>query len=393
MEGIEVGQVEIEERDGVVIFKRNGHAFAEYVRTTQAWSLLPHGTAEALLAWQAERDELRARVAEVEAERDKQAVAVGEVEALLTRLRCPGPVNGTLAERVRAVINWTRKIRDGEWSPADAMSYGIDPDALAERDALRARVAEVEAARLWVMEGLRSSEVRVGEPTDAEMEAAGAVDKRLLTAGEVNDLCRDAESLRARVAELEAAARWIPLTEQLPPQDGNTDVEVASFRLPECPSGAIALLDAKGEWIPEHGPLDFTPTHWRALGPSYEAIRAQADEDGVWRPTASLTGLTQPVPTPVEAPPAPPSRVWQVVGYLNHPLHGEGRTAREAVMWALADTTIEEEVMEEATFRPVTFEARPWLDDETLGDAETVLLEAVASESVAWAPAREVPHG
>lgn len=64
--------------------------------------------------------------------------------------------------------------------------------------------AAVEAARLWVMEGLRSSEVRAGEPTDAEMEAAGAVDKRLLTAGEVNDLCRQAEGLRTRVAELEA---------------------------------------------------------------------------------------------------------------------------------------------------------------------------------------------
>jgi len=123
---------------------------------------------------------------------------------------------------------------------------------LNERDELRARIADLERALL---------------------DADGC---RQLALGR-------AEQAESRVAELEAAQRWVPLAEQLPPQDGNTDVEVATFRLPECPRGAIALLDESGQWIPEDGPLDFTPTHWRALGPSYEAIRAQVDEYGVWR--------------------------------------------------------------------------------------------------------------
>lgn len=63
-----LGAIEAEERNGVVIFKHNRAAFAEYSKADRTWSLLPHSTGAALLAWQAEREALRARVAELEAE-------------------------------------------------------------------------------------------------------------------------------------------------------------------------------------------------------------------------------------------------------------------------------------------------------------------------------------
>lgn len=70
------------------------------------------------------------------------------------------------------------------------------------------------------------------------------------------------------------------------------------------------------------------------------------------------------------------NRVWQIRGYLDEPMHGEGTTAREAVLWALGAMRIEDEVMEAATWGPVRFECRPWLEDDTLGALEEVILRA-----------------
>lgn len=112
------------------------------------------------------------------------------------------------------------------------------------------------------------------------------------------------------------------------------------------------------------------PAKWHPEGP-----------DGRWRPKGpgpeAATAL-------VEVAPPAPTRVWQVTGYLQEPMHGEGSTAREALLWALGESRIEVEVMEEAVFNPVRFELRPWLDGETLGDAEEVVLQAENVESFVW---------
>lgn len=78
-------------------------------------------------------------------------------------------------------------------------------------------------------------------------------------------------------------------------------------------------------------------------------------------------------------------KVWSIQGYLKEPMHGEGETAREAVLWALSDRGIEDEVMEAASFAPVRFTARQWLGS-LLGLEEEVILRAntVVYEVTKW---------
>lgn len=133
-----------------------------------------------------------------------------EIEALLGRLGGPGPDRGPLAQRVAALVFWSRSVAAGVTAPAMVMSYGIDPDALAAHDA-----AAVARAR--------------------------------------------AEQAEARVAELEAAHRWVPVTERLP--DFCIDVLVW------CTQGAFDAYLMPSGWISSGRllPLPSEPTHWRPL--------------------------------------------------------------------------------------------------------------------------------
>lgn len=81
--------------------------------------------------------------------------------------------------------------------------------------------------------------------------------------------------------------------------------------------------------------------------------------------------------------------VWAIRGYRDEaqlPMHGEGETAREAVLWALGEYRIDDEVMEAAAWEPVRFTARLWLPDDTLGPEEEVILRAstVVYEVTKW---------
>lgn len=80
------------------------------------------------------------------------------------------------------------------------------------------------------------------------------------------------------------------------------------------------------------------------------------------------------------------NRVWEIRGYLEEPMHGEGETAREAVLWALDDRCIEDEVMEAATWGPVRFECRPWCGSMLSTQMEEVILRAntVVYEVTKW---------
>lgn len=90
--------------------------------------------------------------------------ATASVEAVLARLGGPGPDRGTLAERVATLVLWGRALAQGDATPAGAMSYGVDADALAAHDAAakararaeqaEARVATLEAERLMWMRGV-----------------------------------------------------------------------------------------------------------------------------------------------------------------------------------------------------------------------------------------------
>lgn len=75
----------------------------------------------------------------------------------------------------------------------------------------------------------------------------------------VADIAPAVEALRARVAELEAAARWVPVGERLPNQWDVVQVWSVELHV------SSAWLDDQPEWVDRAGLLDAAPTHWRPL--------------------------------------------------------------------------------------------------------------------------------
>lgn len=131
--------MEAEERNGVVIFKHDGAAFAEYSKAERSWSLLPHSTGAALLAWQAERDALRAHFEQLEAvkaERDEALAHIATLEAervgLQVQIVC---CNHEFAAIAKAL------------GLGRSTTAGDVADAVAE---MLARIAALEAERRWI---------------------------------------------------------------------------------------------------------------------------------------------------------------------------------------------------------------------------------------------------
>lgn len=128
-------------------------------------------------------------------------------------------------------------------------------------------------------------------------------------------------------------------------------------------------LDAQKSWdeLSIKGLPDLPYPRKKAVEPNQPVAPPEA-------PEVSASGTCRLFPR--EAPVKPEIRVWQIVGYLREPFQGEGPTAREALLWGLGDMHIEEEVMEDASSDGIRFELRPYLEDETLGEMEEVILKS-----------------
>lgn len=221
------------------------------------------------------------RAAEVEGLRAQMA----DIEALLGRLGGPGPDRGTLAERVAAVVSWGRLLALGDTAPAVALSYGVDADALAAHDAAavaRARALAAEARVAELEAECKALRAAFDEAREAEGEAkielarirtgdARAFPVTLMHGrGHVRvdhalGVQARAEKAAARAARLEAALRWRPLSEPLPP-DGET-VEIIN------PRGRPRFFGyfVHGVAHDEGGVAWEHATHWRPLTAGPEA--------------------------------------------------------------------------------------------------------------------------
>lgn len=96
----------------------------------------------------------------------------------------------------------------------------------------------------------------------------GELGLRVTVGGESVDVLFEAifaiTGMAQRAAELEAALRWIPVTERLPNQWDVVQVWAIDLHV------SSAWLDDQPEWVDRAGLLPARPTHWRPLPPGPE---------------------------------------------------------------------------------------------------------------------------
>ena len=140
-----------------------------------------------------------------------------------------------------------REHENGAWT-----DYFMALSIEAERDALKARVAE-----------LLESDHKVIEALTAKVASLSSHETCACSVDTPEDVCMhhspEVMRLRARVAELEAARQWQPIETFYPEKEGAVLLFFTTSNYQ-----AIGYFDGE-TWQLESGPTDEKPTHWMPL--------------------------------------------------------------------------------------------------------------------------------